>query len=302
MLMLSLQQGFLYGLLALGVYLSFRILDIPDLTTEGSFTLGLAISALIALPGPLNGQPVLALPVAFAAGMAAGAVTALLQTKVGVPPILAGIITMSGLYTVNLIVMQSAPNVSITQTIYRSMYKAVPVLSKDASKLILSAALCLLALGLLILFFKSHLGLCIRATGDNPAMVRSSSINVDRMKLLGLMLSNGCVALCGAAVGQYQGFADISGGVGMVVVGLASVIIGETILGKRGVTVGLCSAILGSIVYRLILQLALSTDLFPAYYLKLVSACIVALALSIPTLRKALRGLRRKREAKNADA
>ena len=295
MLMLSLQQGFLYGLLALGVYLSFRILDIPDLTTEGSFTLGLAVSAMVTLAG----QPLLSLPVAFLAGMAAGAITALLQTKVGVPPILAGIITMSGLYTVNLMVMGSAPNVTISgKTVFRALYKALPELSKDAAKLLVSAALCLLVLGLLIWFFKTHLGLCVRATGDNPAMVRASSINVDRMKLLGLTLSNGCVALSGAIVAQYQGYADISGGVGMVVVGLASVIIGEAFLGKRGVTVGLCSAIVGSIVYRFILSLALSTDLFPAYYLKLVSAAIVALALCVPTLRGAARGARRKREAR----
>lgn len=294
MLMLSLQQGFLYGLLALGVYLSFRILDIPDLTTEGSFTLGLAVSAMVTLAG----QPVLSLPVAFLAGMAAGAITALLQTKVGVPPILSGIITMSGLYTVNLMVMNSAPNVTISsQTVFRAAYKALPALSKDAAKLCLSAGACLLVLGLLILFFKSHLGLCIRATGDNPAMVRSSSINVSVMKLLCLALSNGCVALSGAMVAQYQGYADISGGVGMVVVGLASVIIGEALVGRRGVTVGLCSAILGSVVYRFILSLALSTDLFPAYALKLVSACIVALALCMPTLRRALRNARQKREA-----
>lgn len=293
MLMMSLQQGFLYGLLALGIYISFRVLNIPDLTTEGSFTLGMAVSAMITL----KNYAALSLPAAFAAGMLAGAVTALLQTKVRIPPILAGIITMSGLYTINLMVMDSAPNVTISsQTIFRSLYKMLPQVSKDMVKLSASAAVCALVLLLLILFFKTHLGLCVRATGDSPDMVRSSSINVSHMKLLGLMLSNGCVALSGAMVAQFQGYADVSSGVGMVVVGLASVIIGEALLGKRSVTLGLVSAIIGSIGYRFILSLALTSKLFPAYYLKLISAVIVALALCLPALKQGLNDLKKRRE------
>lgn len=292
----SLQLGLMYGLLAMGVYVSFRILNTPDLTAEGSFTLGVAVSAMVTLAG----APWLGLLAAFGCGMAAGAVTGLLQTKVGVHPILAGILTMSALYTVNLAVMGASANVSLIgkDTLYQRLFAQLAPLSKDGVKLLVGGVLALGVWLLLMWFFRTHLGLCIRATGDNEAMVRSSSINASRMKVLGLAISNGCIALSGAVVAQYQGYADISSGMGILVVGLASVIIGEAVLGRRGVAYGLASAIVGSAVYRLIISLALSTNIFPAYFLKLVSAVIVGAALSIPAVRDALAKRRLRREGK----
>ena len=162
----------------------------------------------------------------------------------------------------------------------------------------LHRVLALLVFLLLVWFFKTHLGLCIRATGNNEAMVRSSSINASAMKIVGLAVSNGCIALSGAVVAQYQGYADISSGIGILVVGLASVIIGEAFFGRRGVTLGLLSAIVGSLIYRVIISLALSTNVFPTYFLKLISAVIVGVALSIPAIREGLARRRLRREGK----
>ena len=259
----SLQLGFLYGILALGIYVTFRILNIPDLTAEGSFTLGLAASAVCTLAG----HPVAGIVAAAVAGALAGCVTGVLQTKMGIHAVLAGILTMCGLYTINLIVMGSSPNISLIN---------VPTIFKAAE------AVCLV---LLILFFRTHLGLCIRATGDNEAMVSASSINVDAMKITALAFSNALVAVSGGLIAQYQGFADVNSGSGMLVVGLASVIIGEVIVGKRGLEIGFFSSIFGSIIYRYIIAAATKSQIFPAYALKLVSACIVAAALALPAIR-----------------
>ena len=293
----SLQLGLMYGLLAMGIYISFRILNIPDLTAEGSFTLGVAASAM----ATLSGSPWLGLAFAFLCGMAAGAITGLLQTKVGIHAILAGILTMSGLYTINLAVMGASSNVSLIgkPTLFQQLFTALAPLGKDGVKLLVGGALAAVVLLALIWFFKTHLGLCIRATGDNEAMVRSSSINSSAMKIAGLAVSNGCIALSGGIVAQYQGYADITSGIGILVVGLASVIIGEAFFGKRGVTLGLLSAIVGSVVYRVIISLALSTNVFPTYFLKLISAVIVAVALSIPTVRENMRKRRIRREGKS---
>ena len=293
----SLQLGLMYGLLAMGIYISFRILNIPDLTAEGSFTLGVAASAM----ATLSGSPWLGLAFAFLCGMAAGAATGLLQTKVGIHAILAGILTMSGLYTVNLAVMGASSNVSLIgkPTLFQQLFTALAPLGKDGVTLLVGGALAILVLLALIWFFKTHLGLCIRATGDNEAMVRSSSINSSAMKIAGLAVSNGCIALSGGIVAQYQGYADITSGIGILVVGLASVIIGEAFFGKRGVTLGLLSAIVGSVIYRVIISLALSTNVFPTYFLKLISAVIVAVALSIPTVRENMRKRRIRREGKS---
>lgn len=291
----ALHLGLIYALLAMGVFISFRILNTPDLTAEGSFTLGVAVSAMVTL----TGHPWLALAVAFLAGAAAGAVTGLLQTKVGIHPILAGILTMSGLYTVNLGVMGNAPNVTLLgkDTVFRILFDVLPC-SKDATRTIFGGVLAALVLAVLVWFFHTHVGLCVRATGNNEAMVRSSSINADHMKVLGLAVSNGCIGLCGGVIAQQQGYADVSSGIGILVVGLASVIIGEALFGRRGVTIGLISAIAGSVIYRQIIAIALSSDLFPIYFLKLISAVIVAVALSIPTLRNAAAKERVRREGR----
>lgn len=277
----SLQLGFLYGILALGIYVTFRILNIPDLTAEGSFTLGLAASAVCTLAG----HPFAGIAAAAAAGAVAGFITGILQTKMGIHAVLAGILTMCGLYTINLIVMGSSPNISLINV--PTVFKAAENIgfSKEAAKLFIAIVAAVIILIILILFFRTHLGLCIRATGDNEAMVSASSINVDAMKITALAFSNALVSVCGGLIAQYQGFADVNSGSGMLVVGLASVIIGEVIIGKRGIEIGFISSIFGSIIYRYIIAAATKSQIFPAYALKLVSACIVAAALALPAIR-----------------
>lgn len=278
----SLQLGFLYGILALGIYTAFRILNLPDLTTEGSFTLGLSVSAVCTLAG----HPVAGIFAAAIAGAMAGCVTALLQTKLGIHAVLAGILTMSGLYTMNLLILGSSSNLSLigAATLFKQAEEFFGC-SRETAKTAVSVISSLLCLGLVIVFFRTHLGLCIRATGDNEVMVSASSINVDAMKIAALALSNSLVAASGGLIAQYQGFADVNSGTGMLVVGLASVIIGEVLAGKRGLAVGFTSSIFGSIVYRYMIAAATKSQIFPAYALKLVSACIVAAALALPTIR-----------------
>ena len=263
--------GFQYALLALGVYISFRILNIPDLTVDGSFTFGIAVSAVLCA----SGHPFLGLMAAVFAGFAAGIVTGFLQTKAKIHPILAGILTMSGLYTVNITIM-GAPNVSLIGK--KRFYD-----------------------GFASLFFKTVLGLCIRATGNNKDMVRASSINTDITTVTALAISNALVALSGAVIAQTQGFADVNSGSGMIVIGLASVIIGEVIFGKRSLSVGLVSAVVGSVIYRMIVAFALETNVFSANALKLLSAVIVAVTLSVPAIKNAISDRKMKREGmKNA--
>ena len=306
----GLQEGLFYALLAMGVFISFRILNTPDLTTEGSYTLGVAVSAVLTVAG----HPVLGLLCAFLAGALAGSVTGVLQTKVGIHPILAGILTMSGLYTINTAVMGGKPDVTLTKTtIFNKLYDAFNInlqafnkdraaftMAKEITVLIVAAVLAVAVLTALIWFFRTHVGLCIRATGNNEAMVRSSSINAGGMKILGLAIANGCTALAGGVMTQSGGFATISNGAGVLVVGLASVIIGEAIIGKRGVTLGLMSVILGSVLYQCLIRLATSLNIFPAYYLKLVSAVIVAIALALPMIREKMGRHHRKGGAKHA--
>lgn len=280
----SLQLGFLYGVMVMGIYISFRILNIPDLTAEGSFTFGLAASAMLTAQGHYAGGLLLAL----LAGALAGAVTGLLQTKLLIHPVLAGILTMSGLYSINMVLLGGTPNVTLLgkDTLFSVMTALFPAVDKELIRLLLCAALALSCAVLLAVFFKTRLGLCIRATGDNEAMVRASSVNVTATKIISLALSNALIGLCGGAIAQYQSFADINSGAGILVVGLASVIIGETFTGRRSVTIGLFSAVAGSVIYRCIIAVATKTDFFPAYMLKLLSAVIVGLALALPALRQ----------------
>ena len=292
----SLQLGLLYGILAIGIYISFRILNVPDLTTEGSFTFGLATSAMCAI----GGHYILGIFLSIAAGALAGIVTGILQTKCRIHPILSGIITMSGLYTVNLAVMKNAVNVSLIgkDEIFTVISAALENMSRDAVRCVVSLIFAAVVCLIMIWFFKTHIGLCIRATGDNEAMVSSSSINVDATKIISLAISNGCVGLSGGLLAQYQGFADINSSVGILVVGLASVIIGEVVMGRRGVTIGIISAVIGSIIYRYIIALATASHIFPAFALKLVSAVIVAIALSIPAVKQAIALSKIKKEAR----
>ncbi len=290
----SLQLGCIYGLLAIGVYIAFRILDIPDLSAEGTFTFGLAVSAALTA----KGLPLLGIPMGFFAGCLGGAITGFFQTKLRIHPILAGILTMSGLYSVNLAIMGSSSNISLVglDTLFRMVFALFPGVDKEILKLVLALLFCAVTAAILAFFFKTHIGLCIRAAGDNEDMVRASSINVDTTKILALSIGNGCIGLSGALLAQYQGFADISSGIGIVAVGLASVIIGERLFGQRGVTWGLAVTIAGSVAYRLIIALALKTNLFPAYFLKIVSAVIVAAALAVPAIKEMLARRKIKKE------
>lgn len=270
----ALELGFIYALVALALFLSFRVLNIADMTTDGTFTLGCAVSATLAVAG----HPWLALPAAMLAGACAGCVTALLQTKWRVPSILAGIITNTGLYTVNLAVMGFSSNVNMmkTPTIFSLLgarYKLIPAI-------IITVTVAVL----LVLFLSTRLGLSIRATGDNPDMVRASSINTGFTITIGLALSNSITALSGAVLAQYQKTADINLGTGMVVIGLASLIIGETVIRSKKLWAKALCAIVGCIVYRFIIAIALRLDL-PSECLKLVSATIVAVAIAMPAIR-----------------
>ena len=270
----ALELGFIYALVALALFLSFRVLNIADMTTDGAFTLGCAVSATVALAG----HPCLALPAAMLAGACAGSVTALLQTRWGVPSILAGIITNTGLYTVNLAVMGFSSNVNMLRS--ATIFTLFP-----GSKLVLAILITVFVAAMLVLFLSTRLGLSVRATGDNPDMVRASSINTGFTITVGLAVSNSITALSGAVLAQYQKTADINLGTGMVIIGLASLIIGETVLRRSKIWTKVLGAIIGCILYRFIIAIALRLDL-PSECLKLVSAIIVAVAIALPTIKK----------------
>ena len=281
-IMSALELGFIYALVALALFLSFRVLNIADMTTDGTFTLGCAVSATVAVAG----HPLLALPAAMIAGAAAGYVTAFLQTKLKIPSILAGIITNTGLYTVNLAVMGFSSNVNMMRT--TTLFTLVQPSLGSFYKLLPAAVVTVLTGILLVLFLKTRLGLSIRATGDNADMVRASSINTAFTVTVGLCLSNSLTALSGAILAQYQKTADINLGTGMVIIGLASLIIGETLMPRGKLWMKALGAVLGSILYRFIIAIALRMDL-PSECLKLISATIVALAIGLPTIQAAMK-------------
>ena len=278
----ALELGFLYALVPMALFLSFRILDIADMTTDGCFVLGTAVSVTMAAAG----HPFLAVPAAMLAGICAGFVTAFQQTRLGVPSILAGIITNMGLYTINLMVMGWSANVSLlkTETIFSLLQKTG--IGGDWYEALLAICVTVLAGALLVYFLGTRLGLSIRAPGNNIDMVRASSNNPTFTITVGLCIANALTALSGAMVGQYQNTADINGGTGIVVIGLACLIIGETVLGRRGVARGVIATVIGSIIYRFIYAIVLYTKIMPVQGLKLVTAVIVALAIAFPTIRK----------------
>ena len=296
----ALQEGFLYGILALGVYLSLRILNLPDLTTEGSFGFGASIAAIVAAAG----HPFLSLPLALLAGAMAGMVTGLLQTKLKIHPVLSGIITMNGLYTVNLMAMGTTNlSVSGSNALFKMLYACfeLDAFQKKVVGAVAGGIVAIVVLLVMILFFKTHLGMCIRATGDNPDMVRASSINADRTKVVGLCVSNALVALSGGLIVHYSGYADINASSGTLVYGLAAVIIGEAICGRSGPTRGLISAVIGSVIYKLIVTLVVDLNLFGSYsanMMKLMCAVIVAVTLAIPAVKQYGEQRRLMREAK----
>ena len=278
----ALELGFLYALVAMALFLSYRVLDIADLTTDGCFVLGAAVSVTVAAAG----HPFLAIPAAMIAGAAAGFITAFLQTRLGVPSILAGIVTNTGLYTVNLMAMGWKSNVSLlkTDTLF-TLFKDLGVFGAW-SDTVLAAFVTVLMGVLLVLFLSTRLGLSIRATGDNRDMVRASSVNPTFTVTVGLCIANALTALSGAMVGQYQKTVDINSGTGIVVIGLACLIIGETVLGRRTVLKGAIAVVVGSVIYRLIYAIVLYTKIVPVEGLKLLTAVIVSLAIAFPTIKK----------------
>ncbi len=289
----ALELGFQYALVAMALFLSYRVLDIADMTTDGCFVLGCAVSVTLTAAG----HPFLAIPTAMLAGACAGFVTAFLQTKLGVPSILAGIITNTGLYTINLMSMGWKANQSLLKqdTIF-TLFRSTGI-GGDWYAIILSGGITVLMGVLLVLFLNTRLGLSIRATGDNRDMVRASSINPTFTITIGLCLANALTGLSGAVVGQAQKTADINGGTGIVVIGLACLIIGETIVGRGAMLRGAIAVILGSILYRFIYAIVLYTKVVPVDCLKLVTAIVVALAIAMPTLKQWAALQSRKRRA-----
>ncbi len=284
----AVEQGFVYGIMVIGVYLTFRILDFPDLTVDGSLPLGAAISA-VAITGGIN--PYLSLVLALGGGFCAGMVTAFLNTKFKILHLLASILTMIALYSINIRIM-SGPNVALLgqETVFDSVTRlGVP---GHYAGLVIFGLFALLVLSFIIWFLGTELGQAILATGDNPQMIRSLGVNTSTIIILGVGLSNGLVALSGALVAQNQGAADVGMGIGTIVAGLASVIIGETVFGCNTMPRAFIAALLGSIVYRLAIALALGLEFgsfrFNPSDLNLITALLVIGALITPNLKKRL--------------
>ena len=276
----ALELGCIYALVALALFLSYSILNIADLSTDGCFTLGCAVACQVAL----TGHPILALAAAMAAGVCSGFITAFLQTRLGVESIMAGIIVNTGLYTINLAAMGFSSTMSLvkTETIFSLAKKSLGFLG-SWYKLVLAAVIIAIACAAMLGFLGTRLGLSIRATGDNAAMVRASSINPAFTITVGLCVSGALCALSGGLLAQYQGFADINMGRGAIVIGLAAVIIGDVIFGKlfKNFALRLLAAVLGGVIYYIVIQLVLQMGL-NANDLKLFSALVVALFLGVP--------------------
>lgn len=276
-----LEQGLLYGIMVLGVYLTFRILDFPDLTVDGSFPLGAAVAAHLIITGY---DPWLGTLAALFCGALAGFVTGFLHTQLRITPLLAGILSMIALYSVNLRVMgKSMISLLRMDTIYTRL--GTLGLGSSLSVVALGFVAVLVVIVLVYLFLETETGLALRATGDNEQMIRSQGVNTNIMKIIGLSLSNALIAFSGAMVAQKQGFADVGMGIGMIIVGLASVIIGEVLLGHHTLVRCLMAVVIGSILYRLVIAMVLQLGLAPTD-LKLFTAILVALALSSPVIKE----------------
>ena len=292
----ALALGLLWSIMTLGVYISYRVLDMADLTAEGSLTLGAAVAGSMIAAGA---NPLLATLCAAGAGLLAGLSTGLLHTKLKIPALLSGILTMIALWSVNLRVMGNRANVSILRlnTVYTFLQNWG--LDKTTSMIVVGTVCALAVISVLYWFFGTELGSAIRATGNNEHMVRAQGINTDNMKILGLVISNGLISLSGALIAQSQSFADIQMGTGAIVIGLASLIIGEVLFGKGGFYKRLVAIILGAVVYRVIIALVLKMGM-PSNDLKLFTAITVAVALSLPRFKGYLATLKRsaKGEAK----
>lgn len=276
----AIELGLIYAVMGMGVYLSFRVLNIPDLTIDGSFTCGCAAGAVCTMAS----HPYLGMGAAFVCGMLCGLVTGILITRFRIQPILSGILTMTALYSVNLRIQGGKPNISMfgQKTIFTEIQD---LLGKDAGSIVMIIFILAVVCFVLYLFLNTQLGLGMRATGSNEAMVRASSINADQMKVIGLALANGIIAFAGALLAQYQGFADVSSSSGKMVLGLASIIVGEAFFGHRTIIRSITSVIVGSLIYRFLLTFALQFGL-NASDLNLFSAALVALSISLPYMKK----------------
>ncbi len=274
-------QGLLWAVMALGVYITYRVLDIADLTVEGSFPLGAAVAASMLSAGY---GPIPSFVVAAIAGMVAGVVTALLHTKMKIPALLAGILTMIALYSVNLRVMGKA-NLSLlgTDTTFSIIRKMLSLNSAYTTLVVGFLATVLVAV-FIYWFFGTEIGAAIRATGFNQQMIRAQGVDTDVTIMIGLLLSNALVAISGALVAQSNGFADVGMGTGTIVIGLASVIIGEVLFGTRSFKNSVISVILGSVVYRIVIAVVLQLGM-PPNDLKLFTSILVAFALAMPLIK-----------------
>lgn len=288
----AIDLGLIYGLMALGVFLTFRVLDFPDLTVDGSFTTGAAVTAQLILLGQ---PPLAATLLGGVAGMGAGLVTGLLHTKGKINPLLAGILTQIALYSINLRIMGRAN---------LSMLRADTLLSGMRDARLFGTVTSVLVFLTIVLAFKLALdwflrtdyGLALQATGDNELMIRSFGVSTDNTKIVGLSLSNGLVGLSGGLLAQYQGFADIGMGIGLIVAGLASVIIGQAIVTRGHVVIATAAVVLGSVIYRLVIQIAITYG-FDPNDMKLMSAALVVFALLLPRW-GVIRQMRARRRAK----
>lgn len=294
----TLEQGLLFALMALGVYLTFRVLDYADLTVDGSFTTGGAIAASIIFAG---GSPWLATLAAIIGGLLAGLITGLLHTVFKITPLLSGILTMTGLYSINLRILGRANVPLLRADTVITKFNTWQPLDNIYGASLLGLFVVVLAVAGLHFFLKTEVGLALQATGDNEQMIRAQGVNTNRMKLLGLAISNGMVAFSGALVAQNQQFADAGMGIGMIVAGLASVIIGEAIFGKRTLLQHITAVVCGSIIYRAVLALVLRLGLAPTDF-KLLTALIVVIALASPQVRNWLGLTKNSRKRGSLDA
>jgi putative ABC transport system permease protein len=302
----ALAQGLGFGAVAMGVYLTFRILDFPDLTIDASFPMGGAVAAALILKG---GNPYFTLPLAFLAGALAGIATGLIHTRFKINGLLASILVLTGAFTVNLRIMGQA-NIPLLnaetiftpfQPFFRQLFleqgdRAWVRIHANVMAIVIFLAIIILLKLVLDWFLRTELGLAMRATGDNAQMIRALGVNTDQMKILGLALSNGLVGLSGALLAQYQGFADVNSGVGLIIAGLAAVIIGETIFRPKTIAWATLAVVMGMIVYRVAIALALIIELplpgfeknfrLEAIDVKLATALLVLIALALPQIRR----------------
>jgi len=283
----SISEGLVYAFVAIGVFLTLRVLAFPDLTVDGSFVVGGSIAAVMIHGGGYN--PFLATIAAFLGGLACGSITGLLNTKLRLPALLAGILMMVGLYSVNLLIM-GRPNIPLLRsvTMFDSVASLFGTTRSTILVIIVFAVIAVIVFMLLNWFLRTEIGLALRASGDNEQMVRALGVDTDKNILLGCAISNGLVALAGALVAQNQQFCDVNMGIGMIVMGLAAVIIGEALIHPRGVTSMLLAAFVGTFLYRLFITIAFRLGLAPGN-LKLITALLVIIAMAIPYIQKKLR-------------